>query len=226
MLSLVYKDFLIQKGGKSAVYMLLMPVLSAFAVSSGSDSIFIILPYIAAAYIYIVYANALDDKYQTDRAFAAMPVSRGELVAAKFISIGIYLLLFNIIRSVSIVVMSFFIAEISIEAVFSTDLLIQFIFFPAVYFSIYFPLYFSMGYHKSRWANYIAMIAVLGIYTIVMKLCPELTGKTPDSFQDAIGILTGLHRYIINTVMPVLSGLMLFAAFRFSLSWYRQREFI
>ena len=65
MLSLVYKDFMLQRGGKSIVYMLVMPVLASFAASG--DILYAVLPFIAGSYLYVVYANALDDKYKAEK---------------------------------------------------------------------------------------------------------------------------------------------------------------
>jgi len=93
MLSLVYKDLLLQRGSKSLIYMLVMPVLSAFAFSS--DVLYVILPYIAGSYLYIVYANALDDKYNAEKILLSMPIKRTSIVAAKYLGTIWTLFLFS-----------------------------------------------------------------------------------------------------------------------------------
>jgi ABC-2 type transport system permease protein len=223
MRNLIYKDFLLQRGGKSIIYLVVMPIVSAFAFST--NILNIILPYIAGSYLYIVYANALDDTYMTERIFIAMPVGRKKIVGAKYASMGLYLCGFLIIIGVLSVFIRLLIPGFEEMALLSWSIFVQFLAVGGLYYSIYFPLYFRVGYKNSRWANYIAMIASAGSFTLMLKLTSELSGETVSSLQAALSYLFTIPEGVVNVILPLISAGLLYLSFRVSVFLYEKREF-
>ncbi len=223
MISLVYKDFLLQRGGKSLIYMAIMPIISAFALST---TIFnVIMPYIAGSYLYIVYANALDDKYQTERLFIAMPVSRRTIVGSKYMSMGFYMVAFLTIIGILSPLFRLFIPSLLNMQLLSWQIIVQFFAVSSLYYSIYFPLYFKVGYQKSRWANYIALIASAGLFIGILQLVSELSGIEMESLQEALAFYLRVPAGLWDIIIPIASVGIIVLSIKLSTYYYKQREF-
>ena len=223
MLSLVYKDFLLQRGAKSFVYMLVMPVISVFA--SSNDMIYLVLPYIAGSYLYIVYANALDDKYGTERTLIAMPVGRDKIVAAKYLSMLIYMTAYLAVVCLLSAVLKAVLPSYGDGPVLSAPVFVQFFTIAGLYYGIFFPLYFRLGYQKSRWVNYISMIASAGIYTGLTKGLSAVSGRYITSIQEGLEYLSGIGAQTWSILLLLGSCVFLAGSLRLSVSFYRRREF-
>lgn len=223
MLSLIYKDFLLQRGGKSIIYLALMPIVSAFALSTGILNV--ILPYIAGSYLYIVYANALDDKFKTDKIFVAMPVGRKKIVGSKYASMGLYMAGFLLIVGILSTLIRLLIPGYADMALLGWGVFVQFLAVAGLYYGIYFPLYFRVGYQKSRWASYIAMIASGGLFAVVLKVVSEISGSQVTSLQAALEYLSRIPVGAWNVLLPLISLCLLFISFRLSVDFYERREF-
>ena len=223
MLSLVYKDLLLQRGGKSFIYMLIMPVLASFAYSG--DILYAVMPFIAGSYLYIVYANAFDDKYNAEKTLTAMPVGRKRIVKAKYLSVVLYLAAFL----AAVVVITTIITLVSegsgFMLVFGWKQLVQFFFIAAIYYGVYFPIYFRVGYQRSRWANYISLIAAGGIFALATKGLSAFSGIEISSLQEALEYLTQISVIVWNIILPLLSILIIAISMRLSNIFYNRREF-
>ncbi|MBI9101604.1 MAG: ABC-2 transporter permease [Spirochaetales bacterium] len=223
MFTLVYKDFLLQRGAKSFVYMLVMPVVSAFAFAT--DLLYVILPFIAGSYLYIVYANALDDKYRAEKMFIAMPVKRSTIVVAKYMGIFCYLVVFLLAVSILSFLIKAFIPGYSDMETFTMEHFVQFLTIDVIYYGVFFPLYFKLDYQKSRWVNYIAMLLSAGLYTLATKGLSTIVNREIVSLQASLEYLSGIQAGLWNIFLPLLSILAIAASIRLSLFYYRRREF-
>jgi len=223
MLTLVYKDFLLQRGTKAFLYMLAMPVLSAFAFSS--DLLYVILPYIAGSYLYIVYANALDDKYNSEKVFISMPIKRSTIVGAKYFGMFAYMLGFIAVIGLLSFIIRMIIPGFEDIPVLSWSQIVQLVTVGAMYYSILFPLYFKLGYQKSRWINYFAMIFSAGLYALATKGITSITGTDISSLQAALEFLTGIQIGIWNIFLPLFSAAAVAVSVRLSVIFFSRREF-
>lgn len=223
MLTLVYKDFLLQRGGKSIVYMFIMPVISAFALST--EILFVIMPFIAGSYLYIVYANALDDKYNTEKSLLSMPIKRSQIVIAKYLGILFYLTAFYMVVLILSISFVLIIPSYSSTALMGLGHLVQFITVGSLYYSVFFPIYFKLGYQKSRWANYISMVASLGLLTAATRGLSLMTNIEITSLQAGLEYLTGISSNTWVILLPIISGIIVFLSLKLSIKFYSQREF-
>ena len=223
MLSLVYKDWLLQRGSKSFVYMFVMPVLGAFGLPSGI--LFGILPCLAGSYLYLVYANALDDKYETEKAFLAMPVSRGTIVKTKYIGIGMYLLGSLIFIALLSLVIGLTVPGRGIVTQVSVSTVIQFLLVYSFYYGIMLPVYFKVGYQRSRWMNYVALLLSAGLFAFLIKGVGTLYDVEVPSLQSAFQTMTGISALVWSVIFFVLSGIVIYVSVALSIKYYRAREF-
>lgn len=223
MFSLVYKDFLLQRGGKSFIYMGIMPIISTLALST--NILNVLMPYIAGSYLYIVYANALDDTFRTEKLFNAMPISRVRIVGSKYASVGIYLAAFLVIIAILGPAVRALVHEFSTMPLLSWSIIVQFLLVAGTYYSIYFPRYFKVGYQKSRWANYMALIASAGLYAALMKGVSEISGLDIVSIQEALAYISGISVNSWDLLLPVLTMVMIALSIKLSVIRYQRREF-
>jgi hypothetical protein len=107
----------------------------------------------------------------------------------------------------------------------SWSIFVQFFAVGSLYYSIYFPLYFRVGYQKSRWANYLAMIASAGLLAVLLKATSELKGETISSMQEALHSLLTIPVGVLNILLPLLFAGILYLSFRLSVFFYDKREF-
>jgi ABC-type transport system involved in multi-copper enzyme maturation permease subunit len=223
MLSLVYKDFLLQRGAKPFIYMLVMPVISSFAFSG--DILYGIMPYIAGSYLYIVYANALDDKYNSEKMLAAMPVGRNTIIGAKYLGVFLYLAAFLVVMFILSNVSRLFMTNAAQLSPLQGHHIVQFLFIASLYYGVFFPVYFKVGYQKSRWANYLALLAAAGLFALATKGMSTITGTEITSLQASLTALTGLGEKLWTTVLPLLSAAIIGVSMVLSTRFYRKREF-
>jgi len=102
---------------------------------------------------------------------------------------------------------------------------IQFVTIAAIYYGIMFPLYFKLGYHKSRWVNYIAMILSAGVYAAATKGLSSVTNLEITSLQTAFEYITGIPGTIWNIILPLCATAILSVSLKLSIQYYRRREF-
>jgi len=224
MFTLVLKDWRLQRGGgKAFVYCLLMPVAGTFALSAGT--VFSIMPFLAGAYMFVTYAASMDDKYRTESAFLSMPLTRRDVVLAKYLSVGSYVAAYFLILLAFTPLIRFFIPGFSEMAVFSASHAVQFITMAALYYSIFFPLYFKLGYMKSRWANYGALLASGGLFAAALKGVSAVRHIQVDSLQEALQALTGAPVLLWNIVLPILGAAAIGMSLAASVRIFGKREF-
>ena len=220
MFSLIYKDFLLQRGTKSFFYLILMPVISALAASQ--STLYILLLYLAGSYVYINSANAFDDKYRAERILLSMPVRRRTIVGAKYMGILLYLAGYI----VTVALLSGVFGRLLKTGVYvSFSSIIDLITITAVYYSILFPLNFKQGYQKSRWANYISMIVSMGLYAAATKVMSAKTGLDINSIQSALSHAADLGSGGWNVLLLLFSAALLLLSFCLSERVYNAREF-
>lgn len=86
-----------------------------------------------------------------------------------------------------------------------------------VYFALFFPLYFQLGYMKSRWANYIAMLTVYG-------LLGTLQGYLPTADKPAVVVMSELLKSPV-LIVGLLGGLVVFGlSISLSVKIYSRKE--
>lgn len=218
MFNLILKDILIQKRTFlfGIVYILIM--ILAF---QESESPMFTASIISFSYIMVQSACAYDEKNKSDILLNSLPLNRNIIVIARYASIFIfaaiavvyYILLTSIIK---ILGLPFKVYSVSFEgivgALFALILLI----------SIYFPVFFKVGYIKSKMFNFVFFFAVFfggGI------LVPEIIKSNSGFAQRALQFLNSQSDMQIVVEIFAVMILLLIISYMFSLKFYRKREF-
>lgn len=155
MIPLIYRDWMVIKKTRAMfiglLYLLfLIPNTgNSFMISYSTNFLFIFV-----AYLFFSYLTAYDYKYNGLAFSAAFPVSKEEIVKARYAFIGLaflaYLWILVLLKAI-------------LNRVQQNETLIDFrqlgfyIIIFSVFFSIIIPLYYKLGYQKIRWAMFFGM---------------------------------------------------------------------
>ena len=217
--NLILKDILIQKRTflLGIVYILIM-ILSFQQSGSPMFSASVI----AFSYIMVQSACAYDDKNKSDILLNSLPLNRSTIVTAKYISIFIftaitivyYILLTAIVK---ILELPLNVYPVSLEGIIG-------ILFALVLISgIYFPIFFKVGYIKSKIANFVLFFMV---FTGGGILVPELIEDKNQAFiQGILQFLRKQSKLQVIVEIFLVMILLLVISYALSLKFYRKREF-
>ena len=144
--------------------------------------------------------------------------------AMKYLSMCSYMILFFAVLSILTPVIRALVPSFSDMETFSLSHAVQFFVVFTCYCSIFFPLYFLLGYQKSRWFNYIALLFSAGVYVLIMKSTAELKHTEIGSLQQAISLWTGLPLLLLNIFLVVLGGVFIAVSLQISKRVFARRE--
>ncbi|WP_058485023.1 ABC-2 transporter permease [Defluviitalea phaphyphila] len=217
MFNLILKDILIQKNTLrfGIVYILLM------ILSSRQFDMFLISVTVFS-YIMIQVSSALDDKNKSDILLNSLPLNRKTVVGAKYLSTFIfaamaivyYILITGVIK---IFKLPFKVYPVSFESVVGA------LFSIVLVTSIYFPIFFKIGYIRSRIINFILFFGGSTVAGILISKLIENKNKT--FIQGILQFLNNQSNIQIVAEIFVIMILLLVISYVFSLKFYRKREF-
>lgn len=219
MFNLVLKDLLVLKKNFlfGIVYILIMIV--AFQQIGGS---MLAASIVVFSYMMVQLACAYDEKNKADILLNSLPLNRSTIVTAKYISIFIftaitivyYILLTAIVK---ILELPLNVYPVSLEGIIG-------ILFALVLISgIYFPIFFKVGYIKSKIANFVLFFVV---FTGGGILVPELIEDKNQAFiQGILQFLRKQSKLQVIVEIFLVMILLLVISYALSLKFYRKREF-
>jgi len=177
----------------------------------------------AFSYIMVMSACAYDEKNKSDVLLNSLPLNRSTIVIAKYISTFVfaavsilyYILLSGIIKVLELPLKVY---PVSIEDIIGV------LFALILVTGIYFPIFFKVGYIKSKIVNFILFFGIFFGVTIFLQ---ELINNKDDAtfIQTILQFLSRQSDMQIAVEIFALMILLLFISYMFSLYNYRKREF-
>lgn len=214
IIHLIRRELLLQKRQRSAFIAVLLGAASAVMLPNSPT--FAVATVIMAVYFMTVYTNAFDFKYNAELGYRSLPVSRSTFVISRYVTV---LVITGAVLAVSAAV-SFVFKQtgwLDVSYTWTWPLLCLSIGSSMVYFALFFPLYFQLGYMKSRWANYIAMLTVYG-------LLGTLQGYLPTADKPAVVVMSELLKSPV-LIVGLLGGLVVFGlSISLSVKIYSRKE--
>lgn len=214
MINLVLKDLFLQK--KMVGLMFLYILLFSFSFK-GMDGGQFIATLVAVGYMFITTGCAWEDKNKSDVLWNSLPISRRKIVGAKYLSILAYVALtvpayWLTSLVIDLVSLPLTTVPITILDVTSGTLVLVLI------SSIYLPIFFALGYTKSRYWN---MFMFLGIFFLALSL-PSLFSVEIPWLERLLGASVNDFPLLVFAVFtPLVAG----TSYLLSLVLYRRREF-
>jgi len=219
MVNLVAKELLLQK--KQLLFGIAYILLFIFSFQSMGPAA-ASAGVVGFTYLLVMTSCAYDDKNKTDVMLNSLPIRRSSIVAAKYISVFVfllmgmmvYVLLISIIKVVRVPVTVYpLTSEGFVGGVFAVSFLA----------GIYLPIFFKVGYLKSRIFNFMLFfLFFFGAQFIVTVLQENgdlaMVKGIADFFQNQGDIVIALT--ILTAALVLLS-----VSYAIALIFYKQREF-
>lgn len=204
MFNLVIKDISIQKKDKALYIFIFLNMLFIF-VFQNNYGISMFLCFLSI-YLVTMYANAYDFKYNSELMINSMPVNRKIVVSAKYLSVIIFFIIAEAIilvtgNLIQMVYPGLVTKTININTVFMEFFIVS------IYYSIFFPLYFKMGYIKSRWFNFV----IMGIMGSAITILGDISKGTNVLLQ--------------SSILVCISIILMLISLFFSIKIYSNKEF-
>jgi len=219
MFNLILKDMLIQKRNFlfGIVYLLIMVL--AFQQIGSSMFVASVIP---LSFIMVQSACAYDDKNKSDVLLNSLPLNRSTIVIARYISTFVFaaisIVYYILISGIAKVLeLPFKIYPVSLEGIIGA------LFASVLVSGIYFPIFFKVGYIKSKIVNFVLFF---GIFFGGGMLLPELIKNKNNPFiQGILQFLSKQSDMQIATGIFCIMILLLVISCMFSLHYYKKREF-
>lgn len=210
MRNLIMKDFALLRSGR-LLWMGLIYTIFILVDRGESDGIFGTSTFflVFVTYIFVNYLNSYDYMYHGDQFLNAFPVSRREVVESRYASVlllsgGFFCLAYGL----RAVLWTF--GYPYANGIVSFPQLTIVILAVALYYGFLLPLYFKFGYERLRWLNFIALITVSVVSSVM-------------------GVLMMSVPVFKSWWMPLISAgvgaLIIFISMRASIKNYKSRDF-
>lgn len=218
MVYLIRKDILLQKRMLLLAFVYVFMFTFAFQ-GMGEGQLVAIISMVG--YMLVMLGGAWEEKNNSDVLWNSLPASKRTIVGAKYLSIPVYAVIVIAIYWIVSTVLSFL--RVSIIAM-PLDLIGAVLGMTSVFVatSLYYPVYFAVGYTKSRYWNFILFFGIMISGSAVASLLPEkpvwfdsLFERLPKITSD-VAVLVALGAFV-----AVMVGI----SFLLSLRLYGRREF-
>lgn len=220
IVNMLRKDLILLKNSKFIIFFFIFPLSMGLALSQASNTedavVNTIMGILFTAYVLVTYLFGLEERNKFNIVFSSFPVNRNLIVLYKYMFIIItYLagvLLTCIIPFMTIVFNGK--GVINIQTIRFTFIVY------IIFFVIYLPVYFKIGYLRMRKVN----IATYFLVILLPYLLPKLSKI--EGFNKLFENISCLLKTVSNAqIGNILLLVLIFISFAISLNIYSKREF-
>lgn len=219
MFNLILKDFLVQK--KTLPFLGLYIIVFMFAFQSIGAGAFAAIA-IAVTYQMVASASNYDEKANSDIIMNSMPLDRKSIVLSKYLSVVLYFVLATLGYMVFSMILNLIHIPINIPTISPKNLVVAFI-GVMVMNGIYYPVYFKMGYIKTRIVSFILFFgAFFGVISLLDLMNDSQSNKILNT------ITTFFNNGTDTQILLMLVGgtlVLLLISYVISVKFYSNREF-
>ena len=215
---LILKDLLLQKKMFLLAFLYVLMFTFAFQGMGEAQVIAIIS---AVGYMFVMLGGAWEETNKSDVLWNSLPVSTWKIVGAKYFAVPVYVALVIVIYGVVSPALS--LLRIPVTAM-PLDLIGAALGMVAVFIaaSLYYPVYFALGYTRSRYWHFILFFGIM----ISASLLPTLFPNKPAWIDPLLERLPKLTSdAAILAVLGVFIAILVGISFLASLKLYSRREF-
>ncbi|MCG0275361.1 MAG: ABC-2 transporter permease [Thermosediminibacteraceae bacterium] len=206
MFSLIKKDLLIQKN--ILLYGILSTLIIIIAFQQIGDAMFPVAV-IALTYVMLQSACYHDDKNNANVLLNVLPIKRSTVVFCRYISVFVFALISISYYAVLTGIMKILSIPLKLYSITIEGVL--FALFTLIFInSIYLPLFFKMGYLKSRIINLILFFGV------------GMLGSINEKYR---GFLGSYDKMTIMVILAIFAVIIYGISYILSVKIYKNREF-
>lgn len=214
---LVLKDLLLQKR------MLILGFVYAFFFhftfqGMGDKKIVSIIAMIG--YLFVMMGAGWEEKNSSDKLWNSLPVPKWKIVGAKYLSPLVYAAI--AIPMCWIANLIFYLVSPEYSTAITVPYVIIGILVVMFLSSLFFPVYFALGYTKARYMHFALFFGVFFLANMIPRLVPDKPGWVDPLLAKLPALNTGVGIGIVFTgFVAVIAGI----SFMISLYLYSRREF-
>lgn len=219
MFNLILKDILIQK--RILLFGIIYILILIFSFQEIGSPMFL-TSVIGLSYMMVQSACAYDEKNKSDILLNSLPISRNTIVIARYVSVFVFSAISIVVYALISVIINML--QLTVKAYPVTlEGIIGILFAIAFVCGIYLPIYFKVGYIKSKIINF---VMIFGFITVFGAVLPGLLENKDQVFvQKIIQFFDSRSDIQIAAVILALTILLHFISYMISLNFYRKREF-
>ncbi|EYE88962.1 membrane protein [Fervidicella metallireducens AeB] len=225
MLNLVMKDILIQKKNLISILIVALIFVPSFGNSMGIQQA-AIMGCIICTFQFISHSCGYDDKNKSELVLNSLPIRRHQIVTAKYLSSLIFSVA-TFFLSIGLLYIFKNMGFINDDFYFQKEYIITVFISISIMISIFFPVYFKLGYLKSRLIIFIVFFGIGTIPTAIIALLKRI--YTQQQFEEiAIKLISFLNRtpdFILASVSLLVIALFIYISLCISISFYKKRDF-
>jgi|HigsolmetaGSP11D_1036233.scaffolds.fasta_scaffold01679_5 hypothetical protein len=154
MYTLIKKDFLIQKRN------LFLSAFIAVLFLAAWSNVSLMFSVIMVSYMLVFGASAYEDKYNSDKLLASLPISKTKIVFAKYLSVYVFAAYALVLNGLIIAVFDVLKLPITIPPL-TWQVILAAAGILTVYTSIALPIIFKYGYTRSRMITFILIFVLM-----------------------------------------------------------------
>jgi len=220
MLNLILKDILIQKRAILIGFLYIIFFVLIFPEKLGSAILAIAL--VTINYILVASSSASEDKTNSHILLNSLPISRRNIVLAKYLSLIVYstigIVAYMIIDMVAeIVNLPIEVHPVSLEGI------VYGLFAVGLFNGIYLPILFKLGYIKSKAVHFLLFFTFFGSASYVVNFFKER--MSPAAVENIVAFFMERSDLQIGLLLLGITFVMLLISYSLSLSFYKKREF-
>lgn len=222
MTSLVIKDILIQKKAfATAAFFGLCMVFAFGSMGMGAylmSSMGIVFLLIAGAFMY-------DEKSKGDILINSLPVSRKDIVAARYLSLIVFSVLAIIIASLAGMIIKTA-GYIAAPKIIDIPTALGILLMLCVVYSFYIPIYFKFGYIKSRIVNVVLYVAIFGLSGLISGVQKAIAENPNDALTiKVLYVINSIPSWMIGPILLILTLIIILISMGLSIKFYLKKEF-
>ncbi len=219
MLNLILKDLMVQR--KTLLWGFLYVLIFSYAFSTGGSAMFTAGAF-AVAYLLIQTPAAHDDKCNADRMLNSLPISRGMIVTAKYLSVVVYVAI-GVVQYIAVYAIVSLIGQPFPVYPATWEAFGGLLFVSAFFASVYYPILFRFGFMKTR---YLTIILFAGLFASGSAVVLALKQEDSLPFLSSLGELFNAQPgWLIGCCVAGVMLAMLLVSWSLSVRFYARREF-
>ena len=219
MFNLILKDLLVQK--KSILFAFGYCFFLVFAFQ-GLEGTAPVTATTAVVYLLIQYSFAHEDKNKSEIMLNSLPISRKDIVLAKYLSIFLYITLAMVAYMLATLLVIAMKIPVKVQFISLQDFTTT-LFVVSLMASFYLPVIFKFGYLKAKIFN---MLIFLLFFFIPMAIIALYRSSKPASpVQNALNDTAGWPQWQIASLIIGISLLFICVSYLISVRIYNNREF-
>lgn len=219
MLNLIIKDVAIQR--RTLLMGFVYIAIMVLAFGRGGPAVFTAGTF-AVSFLLMQTPCAHDEKSRAEAMLNSLPIKRGTIVNAKYLSVLLYVLIAML--EYMVVYAAVLLSGLPLKVVpLTLQNVVGLIATVAVFASIFYPIFFRFGYMRTRYINVFLFAGLFGAGSVLSLASGGNTGwQAAKGFMDAISSQPSW--LVASGVLGIALGIVM-VSYLLSLRFYDRREF-